>query len=115
MNWLSFVAADLHKSFSPLFALKGAFSNPTTQADVRKWAVGGVEQCLRTLNDGLAGKEYLLGREFCVADAYAFVVTQWAPWLELPMDAYPHVNAWLERMSKRPAVHKVLKEEGLLD
>src|SRR5262245_32859768 len=42
LNWLSFVASDLHKGFSPLFALESISPNPEVQKAARNWASNNV-------------------------------------------------------------------------
>jgi glutathione S-transferase len=115
MDWLSFVSSDLHKAYSPLFAAKRYSQDPARQAEFREFALQGVKAALSHLNKGLAGKDYLLGKQFTVIDSYAFVVAGWSNWLEIPLDQYTNVKAYLARVSERPAVKKVLKLEGLLD
>ena len=56
-----------------------------------------------------------MGKDFCVADAYAFVVLGWTQWVEIPVAPYKNVEAYMKRVGSRPAVMKVMKEEGLLD
>jgi glutathione S-transferase len=114
LNWLGFVNSDLHKSFSPLFGLESTFKEPAAQSAVKTWALGNVNQCLSVLDQALAGKDFLAGRNFTVADAYCFVVAGWTKWLKIPTDNYRNVQAYLGRVYQRPAVQKVLKEEGLL-
>lgn len=115
MNWLSFVASDLHKSFSPLFGVKNFSTDPKVQAEFRKWGETGVNQCLGYLDKHLAGRDYILGKNFSVIDAYCFVVVNWTQWLELSLVPYSNIQGYLKRVSERPAVQKVLKEEGLLN
>lgn len=113
MNWLSFVASDLHKSVGALFAVPGYSQDPAKQAEFRAWALAGVNSTLSHLNQGLAGKDYLMGKQFTVADGYAFVVAGWSKWLDVSLQPYPHITAYLGRMMERPAVQKVFKLEGL--
>jgi glutathione S-transferase len=115
MNWMSFVAADLHKSFGPLFGLSSISKNETTQTEVRNWAVKNINQYLEFLNESLAGKDYLTGQNFTVADAYCFVVLGWTKGLKIPTGSYHNVEGYLKRVYERPAVQRVLKAEGLLE
>jgi glutathione S-transferase len=115
MNWLSFVAADLHKAFAPLFALQGFATEPQAQEQAKKYFVGGVNRHLKVLDERLQGRDYILGKNFSVVDSYCFVVTGWSQWLEIDLKPYKNISNYVKRVSERPAVHKVLKEEGLLD
>jgi glutathione S-transferase len=114
MNWLSFVASDLHKSFSPLFGLSAIVEGEKSQAEVRRWAVNNVKANLEYLDKHLAKSEFITGSNFTVVDAYAFVVISWCKWVEIPTTPYRNVEAFLGRVLARPAVQRVLKAEGLM-
>jgi glutathione S-transferase len=62
----------------------------------------------------LAGKQYLMGDQFTVADGYLFTVTNWANFLKIDLSAYPNVMAFQARVAARPKVQEALKAEGLL-
>jgi glutathione S-transferase len=113
MNWLSFVAADLHKAIGGLFGVPHFSPDKAQQENFRKFMLGRAQDHLAYLNSKLEGCDYLMGKEFCVADAYAFIVSSWTRPLEIPMEPYPNVKAYLGRVAARPAVAKVLKTEGL--
>jgi glutathione S-transferase len=113
MNWLSFVAADLHKGIGGLFAVAG-FTDPKIQEVVRKSLLERATGYLSYLDAKLAGKDYLMGKNFIAADGYAFVVLGWTKWLEVPLTSYKNIEAYMDRIAARPAVAKVLKVEGLI-
>jgi len=105
-EWLSFVATELHKTFSPWLWHKDT-ADSTRQA---------VKDRLHTrfaeLNTLLADQDYLAG-DYSVADAYAFTIVNWANFLALPLTRYPHLKAYLARISQRPPVQDALRAEGL--
>lgn len=115
MNWLSFVASDLHKGFTPIFAASGMSKIEQGQKEIRDFAVHNLENYFSYLDKNLAGKDYLLGKNFSVADAYCFVVMSWAKYLKVSTQKFPTLEAYLGRVYQRPAVQKVMKEEGLLE
>ena len=114
MNWLSFVCSDLHKSVGALFGVASFSEDKAVQDVVRKNLLGRANECLKYLDQKLAGKDYLLGKNFSPADAYAFVVVGWTKWLEIPLTSYPNIQAFMTRVAARPAVANVLKAEGLV-
>ena len=65
----------------------------------------------RLLSDG---RNYLLGQEFTVADAYTFVVCTWAVPTGVGLDRWPSVKAYVARVSTRPEVQAAMRREGLL-
>ena len=66
------------------------------------------------LDKHLAGNDYLMGKEFSVADAYAFVVSNWAGRVDVDLSPFGNVLAWRKRVGARPAVQAAMKAEGLI-
>ncbi len=106
-EWLSFISSELHKGFSPLF-------NPATPEDYKPMVKDRLLQRLTWLDGELAGKDYLMGSTFTVADAYLFTVTNWAGFVKLDIAALANLAAVRARIAARPAVQAAMKAEGLL-
>jgi glutathione S-transferase len=53
-----------------------------------------------------------MGDVFTVADAYLFVVIRWAKLNGIDLARWPKLVAWAARVGARPAVRKVLEDEG---
>jgi glutathione S-transferase len=105
-SWLTFIGTELHKSFSPLF-------NPATPAEFKTTMAEKVMSRLKWVDSQLAGKQYLMGDTFSVADPYLFTVTNWAPRVGLDITGFANLSAFRERMLARPAVQTAMKHEGL--
>ena len=106
-EWLTFVGTEVHKNFSPLFV-------PGTPADTKSAAQATIHKRLAWVNGELAGKQYLMGDVFNVADGYMFTVTNWAGYVNMDLSAYTHLVAYRTRVAARPAVVAAMKAEGLL-
>ncbi len=106
-EWLNLVGTELHRSFSPLFV-------PTTHPDTKATALERLQGRLKWVDGELAGKQYLMGDQFTVADGYLFVVTNWAPFVGLDLSPYPNLVAYRARVGARPAVIAAMKAEGLV-
>lgn len=107
ISLLNFISGELHKNYSPLFS-------PATPADVEDAVRGNLAQRYPYIEQVLAGRQYLLGEHFSVADAYLFVVTSWAPHVGVDLSAFPNVQAFMARTAARPAVQQALRAEGLV-
>jgi len=107
VEWLTFISTELHKTFSPWLWHKET-ADSTRQVAKDKLATRCSE-----LNTLLSKQHYLAG-EYSVADAYAFTIVNWANFLALPLAPYPHLKAYLERVSERPRVQDALRAEGLV-
>lgn len=62
---------------------------------------------LAVLDGALAGRPYLLGEAFSVADLNVASVLYWAPLAGLNLDSATHAKPWLERCTTRPALGRV--------
>lgn len=61
----------------------------------------------------LNGHEYLVADRFSVADAYLFTVARWASRIDLSLDLWPNLSAFVQRVGARPLVAQaVSREEG---
>lgn len=106
-EWLTFIGTELHKGFSPLF-------NPATPEDYKPMVRERLQQRLQWVDSQLAGKQYLMGDQFTVADGYLFTVTNWAQPTNVNTSGLAHLAAYRERVAARPAVQAAMKAEGLL-
>lgn len=64
---------------------------------------------LRVLDGALAGKPYLLGETFTVADLNVASVLMLAPLASLDLSGAAHAQAWLGRCTSRPALARAQK------
>ena len=106
-SWLNFISTELHKGFVPLF-------NPATPEEYKTISKDKLISRLQWVDTQLAGKPYLMGDAFSVADPYFFTVTNWAPRVGLDMSGFANIGALRERMAARPAVQAAMRHEGLL-
>ena len=105
-EWLNFVASELHKTYGPLF-------RPTTPDEFKKLSKEVISKRLDWIDQQLAGKHYLMGDKFTVADAYLFTVLRWSPRVEIDLGKWPNVKAYVDRVAARPKVQEAMKAEGL--
>jgi glutathione S-transferase len=106
-EWLNFTTSELHKNFSPLF-------NPAIPDEVKKFFADRIMTKFKYADAQLAGKDYLMGKQFTVADGYLFVMTAWAERMKLDLSGLPNLVAYKARVAARPNVQAALKMEGLL-
>jgi glutathione S-transferase len=97
----------VHKSFSPLF-------NPAADAKVKEYTTQNLEKKFDWLNKQLAGKQYLTGDTFTIADAYLFVVINWTNFVGIDLGRWPALKDFHGRVAARPMVQEALAAEGLL-
>ncbi len=106
-QWLTFIGTELHKNFSPLF-------NPAAPLEGKEQAKQTLAKRLAWVDGELAGKDYLLGTTFSVADAYLFTVTNWARLVKVDISTFANLLAYRARVGERPGVQAAMRAEGLL-
>lgn len=105
LEWLAFLATELHKSFGPIFHR----GNDSLKAEARDT----IEKWLAYVADQLAGRDFLMGEHFSVADAYLFVILRWADTAKIPLGKFPVLAAYRAKIAARPAVQAAMREERL--
>jgi glutathione S-transferase len=106
-EWLNFTTSELHKNFSPLF-------NPSIPDDVKKFFSDRIIGKFKYTDSQLADRDYLMGKQFTVADGYMFVMLAWADRMKLDLSGFKNLMAFKARVAARPNVQAALKMEGLL-
>ena len=106
MEWLNFVSAELHKQFSPLF-------NPAYPEEAKAINREKLLGRYAWVDEQLAGRQYLMGDEYSVADAYLYTVTRWTVPMKLDISSRANLAAFMARVGQRPAVQRALAAEGL--
>lgn len=106
LEWLNYIATELHKGFSPLF-------NAATPDEFKAITRKALEKKFHYVNEELNDKQWLMGLRFSVADAYLFTVLRWAQALKLEIGDLKNIEAFMERMKARPAVAAALAAEGI--
>lgn len=105
-EWLNFITSELHKGFGVLF-------NPAMPEEAKAVMRTKLQGRMAWVEGQLAGKAYLTGEHFCIADAYLFTVSRWAPRMGVDLAGLPNLTAYVARVAARPAVQDALKAEGL--
>ena len=107
LEWLNFITSEIHKSFTPLF-------KPNTPDAYKPIAKENLTNRFAYVDKHLAGRQYLMGDTFTVADAYLFTVLRWSKLHQLDLAQYPNISAFMQRVEARPKVQEAMKEEGLI-
>ena len=105
-EWLNFTTSELHKTFGPIFRA----TTPDAFKDISRANLG---KRFDWIEKELAGKQYLMGDKFSVADAYMFTVMRWTQRINVDLAKWPNIKAYMDRVAARPKVQEALKAEGL--
>jgi len=107
LEWLNFITSELHKNFGPMFS-------PVLSDDAKAFFKDRVMGKFKYLDGALAGHDYLMGKQFTVADGYLFTILTWADRMKFDLSAMPNLVAYRDRVAARPKVKEALTKEGLM-
>jgi glutathione S-transferase len=106
-EWLNFISTELHKQFGPLFA-------QTTPAEYKDVLKEKIANRFDWLARELTGREYLMGKQFTVADGYLFTILGWTDRARIDLARWPALAAYRARVAARPKVRDAMIAEGSL-
>jgi glutathione S-transferase len=106
-EWLTYINGELHKNIGPMFS-------PVLSDDAKGFFKDRATGKFRYVDGQLAGKDYLMGKQFTVADGYMFTMLSWADRLKFDLAGLSNLKAYQARVGARPKVQEALTKEGLL-
>jgi glutathione S-transferase len=108
LEWLNFITTELHKNLGPMFS-------PVLADDAKPFFKDRAMGKFNYLETALAGRDYLMGKQFTVADGYLFTMLMWATdRLKFDLSGLPNLMAYKARVAARPKVQEAMTKEGLL-
>jgi glutathione S-transferase len=108
LEWLNYITTELHKNMGPLFSPVLA---DEAKAFFKDRAMGKFKYIDSQLADH---RDYLMGKQFTVADGYLFTMLAWAERMKFDLSGLPNLVAYQARVAARPKVQEALIKEGLL-
>jgi glutathione S-transferase len=106
-EWLTYINGELHKNIGALF-------NPALSDDAKAVFKDRATGKFKYVDGQLAGKDYLMGKQFTVADGYLFTMLRWADALKFDLSGLSNLLAYKARVGARPMVQEALTKEGLM-
>ncbi|QHO72571.1 glutathione transferase GstA [Bradyrhizobium sp. CCBAU 051011] len=108
LEWLNFITTELHKNLGPMFS-------PLLADDAKPFFKDRAMSKFKYLETALTGRDYLMGKQFTVADGYLFTMLMWATdRLKFDLSDMPNLMAYKARVAARPKVQEAMTKEGLL-
>lgn len=106
LEWLNYVATELHKGFGPLF-------NPKVPEELKEQLfIPILQKKFEYVNQHMK-RPYLLGNHLTLPDVYLCVTCLWIKNFKFDINQWPAIAAFFAEMKKRPAVQKTFEEEHI--
>jgi glutathione S-transferase len=107
LEWLNFITTELHKNIGPMFS-------PVLSDDAKAFFKDRATGKFKLIDGALAGRDYLMGKQFTVADGYLYTMLRWADGLKFDLAGMSNLMAYKARVAARPKVQEALTKEGLM-
>lgn len=108
LEWVNYVATELHKGFGPLF-------NSAIPQELKDTIfIGNIKNKFAFIDKQLGNTKYLSGNEFTLPDCYLFIILLWSRKFKIDLNSYPNLAKYFEELNARPSIQKSLHEEGLV-
>ena len=114
-KWIAWCTNTLQAALIIYFYPERWADDAAAIAQVKAHAEASIGRMLDQLDAQFAqhGGPFLLGSTFSAADPYAFMLCRWTRGFAHPARQRPHLGPFLARMLERPAVQRVIAQEGL--
>ncbi len=106
-RWLSFVNADVHPAFKPLFGSTAYLEDEAVIEKTKTHARKSLRDLFERANQQLEGRDWIAGGR-SIADPYLYVVLRWAKGSGVDLSGLDHLERFFARIDADPAVKKVL-------
>jgi glutathione S-transferase len=105
-QWSFFAVTEIDPPLVQLMIERTFRKEPDRNVENEKKNAEAIKRPLAYLEAHVAGRPYLLGDAFTVADLNLAAVFSMAGGAKLDLNEYPHIRAWLARCTDRPAHRK---------
>ncbi len=110
-RWLSFINADVHPAFKPLFGSTAYLEDEAVVEATKAYARNTLRGLFGRVDAQLAGRDWITGAR-SIADPYLYVVLRWAKGSGVDLSGFDNLERFFARMDADPAVRKVLAMKG---
>lgn len=113
VSMMAWFADTVHPAFAHVFRAERYVPEGAPSDDVKAKGREAYWDCLKEIDRLVAGRRWTMGRQFTAVDGYIIVFCRWANRIGLPVKELANLSALVERILARPAVKKVMADEGI--
>jgi glutathione S-transferase len=112
LSLIGFFAASVHPAHAHVGRPERYTADQSAFPGIKEQGLKTFHGYLKQIDGMLSGREWF-GDSYSVLDPYGFVFYTWGVRRELPMGELENYTAFKDRMTKRPAVGRVLEDEKI--
>ena len=108
---MAYLSNTVHPAFTHIVRPERFATDESAHANLKTTGRENAWKLLQELDALLAGREWVLGSRYSVADPYTLVIYGWGKGHGMPLEQLEHYTAFNNRMLQRPPVRRVLECE----
>ena len=113
ISTMAWISNTVHPAYGHLLRPGRYVDGDDHQAAVKAKARENYEGYLKEIDGLLKGRKWAIGNHYTVVDAYLLVFYRWGNRTGLPVKSLSNYTALMDRVLARPAVKKVMADEGI--
>ena len=111
LSHMAYLSNTVHPAFTHIVRPRRFATDEAAHASLRATGRENAWKLLQELDALLAGREWVLGSRYSVADPYTLVIYGWGKGHGMPVEELRSYTAFKDSMLQRPAVRRVLERE----
>ncbi|MFI4967488.1 MAG: glutathione S-transferase family protein [Gammaproteobacteria bacterium] len=114
-EWFNWLSGTLHTmAFSQFWRTQRFVADEKFFPPIKEKGMENILENFAYIESRLAGRNWAVGNAYTAVDAYLLVFFRWGNRIGIDMrGGYPQWTAHAERVLQRPAVQRVLQQEGI--
>ena len=113
LSRIGYFAATVHPAHAHFGRPERYVTEPAAIANVKEVGLKSFHGYLQEIDRLLAGQKWCIANQYTVIDPYLLVFYRWGNRSKLPVKELKNYTALVDRVMSRPAVHKVMTDEGI--
>jgi len=113
MSTLAWLSNTVHPTYGHIMRVQRYVDGDDHQEAVKAKARVSLQGYLEEIDGLLAGHKWAIANQYTVADPYLLVFYRWANRAKMPVRDLKNYSALVDRVMARPAVKKVMADEGI--
>ena len=111
LSHMAYLSNTVHPAFTHIMRPGRFATDESAHENLKATGKENFWKLLQEIDGLLAGKDYVLGKQYSAADGYTLVFYGWGKRIGLPVEQLKNYTALKDRLLQRPAVKKVLERE----
>jgi glutathione S-transferase len=113
VSTLAWLSNTVHPTYGHIVRPERYATDEAAKEDIKAKGKANFQGYLDEIDKLLAGQKWAIANQYTVADGYLLVFYRWANRQKMPVHELKNYTALVQRVLARPAVKKVMADEGI--